>query len=111
MAKEHHCPNCGAQPCNASTSKIHTCGVCAAVWEEVLSETPPAPKAAAAPPTPPPAAPAKPATPAAPAPPRPAPPANPPAPSPAPAPRAEDGPPPRGKRLSDVVAAAKVKRC
>ncbi|MFA5896667.1 MAG: hypothetical protein WC985_07160 [Thermoplasmata archaeon] len=46
MAKEHHCPNCGAQPCNASTSKIHTCGICAAVWEEVISEPRPAPSPA-----------------------------------------------------------------
>lgn len=66
MVKEHHCPNCGPQPCNASTSKIHTCGVCAAVWEEVLGEGAPAARAVA-----PPAAPAKPvalATPAAPTP-------------------------------------------
>lgn len=59
MAREHHCPNCGPQPCNASTSKIHTCGVCAAIWEEDLSVPVPAPAA------PRPAAPAaQPATPA-----------------------------------------------
>jgi hypothetical protein len=43
MAREHHCPNCGPQACNASTSKIHTCGVCAAIWEEDLSIPTPAP--------------------------------------------------------------------
>jgi hypothetical protein len=37
MAKEHHCPNDGPQPCNASTSRIHTCGLCNATWEEDLS--------------------------------------------------------------------------
>lgn len=52
MAREHHCPNCGPQACNATTSKIHTCGVCATIWEEDLSV-----------PVPPPAAP-RPATPA-----------------------------------------------
>jgi hypothetical protein len=46
MAKEHHCPNDGPQPCNASTSRIHTCGLCNATWEEDLSG-PPAPATAA----------------------------------------------------------------
>lgn len=65
MAREHHCPNDGPQPCNASTSKIHTCGLCAAIWEEDLSAPTPAPAAvrpttaATAAPVPP--APAKPA--------------------------------------------------
>lgn len=136
MAREHHCPNCGPQACNASTSKIHTCGVCAAIWEEDLSAPAPvAPRAAtpapAAPPAP--AAATKPAVPAAPAPaaPKPAPPAAPSAapaapvtpPTPAPptraappvaaaAPRASTAPPAAGtKGLAEIVAAAKVKRC
>jgi hypothetical protein len=77
MAREHRCPNCGPQPCNASTSKIHTCGVCAAIWEEDLSVpvpgTAPAPPASAAaapvavPPKP--ASPATASAPAAPSPP------------------------------------------
>ncbi len=49
MAKEHHCPNCGAQPCNASGSTIHVCPVCVTRWEEVLPEDKPAPAPAAAP--------------------------------------------------------------
>ncbi len=58
MAKEHHCPNDGPQPCNASTSRIHTCGICNATWEEDLS-TPPPPQASppSAPPVVPPKAP------------------------------------------------------
>ncbi len=68
MAKEHHCPTCGAQPCNASTSKIHTCGLCAAVWEEVITDAKPAPPPAKPPaPATPPAA-AKAAAPASPVP-------------------------------------------
>ncbi|HYS72492.1 MAG TPA: hypothetical protein VEO96_00705 [Thermoplasmata archaeon] len=55
MAKEHHCPNDGAQPCNAAGSIIHVCPLCYARWEEVIPEdkpitAPPAPKPA--PPTP-----------------------------------------------------------
>lgn len=73
MAREHHCPNCGAQACNASTSKIHTCGVCAAIWEEDLSAPVPAPtppRPATPVPAPTPAAPvARPATAPPPAPP------------------------------------------
>ncbi|HYS99573.1 MAG TPA: hypothetical protein VEO20_02805 [Thermoplasmata archaeon] len=55
MAKEHHCPNDGAQPCNAAGSIIHICPLCYARWEEVIPED----KPVAAPP-------AKPATPPAP---------------------------------------------
>ncbi len=98
MAREHHCPNCGPQACNASTSKIHTCGVCAAIWEEDLSAPAPAPtlpRPAAPAPAPAAAAAAtvKPAAPATPVPPKPAvpapasptpPPAAPAAPKPAP---------------------------
>ena len=75
MAREHHCPNCGAQSCNASTSKIHTCGVCASIWEEDLSApvaAPAAPKPAATAPVSPTSAPPKPAAPIA-TPPKPAP--------------------------------------
>ncbi len=143
MAREHHCPNCGPQACNASTSKIHTCGVCAAIWEEDLSApapapTPPrpatpAPAPAAAPPVAvKPTAPATPGPPkpavAAPASPTPAPVAPKPAPAaspaaPKPVPPAAPAPPavasmtaarpatPGGKKLADVVQAAKVKRC
>ena len=80
MAREHHCPNCGPEACNASTSKIHTCGVCAAIWEEDLSAPAPAPTPPRpATPAPAPAAAAaaapKPATPASPVPPKPATPA------------------------------------
>jgi hypothetical protein len=57
MAKEHHCPNHGAQPCNASGGIIHICPLCYTRWEEVIPEDRPAPA-----PTP-----AKPAPPAAPA--------------------------------------------
>ena len=58
MAKEHHCPNDGAQPCNAAGSIIHVCPLCYARWEEVIPEDKPAP------PSPPkPAAPTAPATP------------------------------------------------
>ena len=68
MAKEHHCPNDGAQPCNAAGSIIHVCPICYTRWEEVIPEDkpapPPTPKPAAA--APPPAAP-KPAAPAPPA--------------------------------------------
>ncbi len=108
MAREHHCPNCGAQACNASTSKIHTCGVCAAIWEEDLSVPAPAPK-----------------PPVAPAPPAPKPTAAPtPASAPAPVPAPTLGPaaatkpaaPPQpttigAKPLSTVLGDAKVKRC
>lgn len=140
MAREHHCPNCGPQPCNASTSKIHTCGVCAAIWEEDLSApvaaaprptapatpaaatttkpaAPPAPAPAAPKPSAPPAASAAPA--AAPVAPKPAatpataappPSAATPAASPAPQPAAQ-GPTGAARTLTEVVAAAKVKRC
>lgn len=134
MAREHHCPNCGPQPCNASTSKIHTCGVCAAIWEEDLSapvpaptpSKPPAPSPAAgpatpaAPPPPKPVAPvATPPKPAAPATPAPSPPAvtklasASPAPAAAPAPsRAASPPAPQtAKGLSEALQEAKVKRC
>ncbi len=91
MAREHHCPNCGPQTCNASTSKIHTCGVCAAIWEEDLSVPVPVPAPPAAPGVPKPAPPAvaspKPAAAATPTPaPSPAPAAKPAAPSPPSAP-------------------------
>jgi hypothetical protein len=58
MAKEHHCPIDGAQPCNAAGSIIHVCPRCYTRWEEVIPEDKP---------TPPPAAPrpAAPATPVA----------------------------------------------
>ncbi len=56
MAKMHHCPNDGAQPCNAAGSIIHVCPLCYARWDEVIPEdkpapapTPPAPKPAATP--------------------------------------------------------------
>ena len=72
MAKAHHCPIDGAQPCNAAGSIIHVCPICYTRWEEVIPEdkpappTPkPAPTAAPPPTTPKPAAPAAP--PAAPA--------------------------------------------
>jgi hypothetical protein len=58
MAKEHHCPNDGAQPCNASGGIIHICPLCYARWEEVVPEDKPAPPPApkpAAPPAPKPA--------------------------------------------------------
>ncbi len=139
MAREHRCPNCGPQACNASTSKIHTCGVCAAIWEEDLSApvvatprpaapapsapAPAAPDAKPAPPATPGPAAAKPTPPAAP-PPAPAAPtatAVPPKPA-APPPVAAPGAPAAGKpstpstpagpkTLADIVAAAKVKRC
>ena len=60
MAKEHHCPNDGAQPCNASTSRLHTCGLCNATWEEDLGAPMPAaavPAASGSKPSPPPSAP------------------------------------------------------
>ncbi len=38
MAKEHHCPNHGAQPCNASGGIIHVCPICYARWDEVIPE-------------------------------------------------------------------------
>src|SRR5436309_427089 len=54
--KEHHCPNDGAQPCNASGGIIHVCPLCYARWEEVIPEDKPAPPTTApkpaAPPTP-----------------------------------------------------------
>ena len=53
MAKLHHCPNDGAQPCNASGGIIHICPLCYARWEELIPEDkpapPPAPKPAALP--------------------------------------------------------------
>jgi len=42
MAKVHHCPNDGAQPCNAAGSTIHVCPLCYARWDEVASEEKPA---------------------------------------------------------------------
>ena len=42
MAKEHHCPNHGAQPCNAAGSIIHVCPLCYARWEEVIPDDKPA---------------------------------------------------------------------
>ena len=110
MAKEHHCPKCGAQPCVASTSKIHTCGVCASIWEEDLS-APVAAPAAAKPATPAPPAPA-PAT----APPKPtAPVTTPPKPSPAAAPGTETqaagaAPKPAAIPTPPAAAAAPVPR-
>ena len=83
MAREHHCPNCGPQACNASTSKIHTCGVCAAIWEEDISVPVPSPGPLAAPAAP---------KPAAPAPPRPA--AATPTSAPSPSPAAKPAAPP-----------------
>ncbi len=138
MAREHHCPNCGPQACNASTSKIHTCGVCAAIWEEDLSApavaaprpaapapnvpSPAAPAAKPAPPAAPAPAAAKPAAPTAPpatpaaaaVPPKPAAPAPPPAAALAAPPAAKPSVPTSAvgpKTLTDIVAAAKVKRC
>jgi len=91
MAREHHCPNCGPQACNASTSKIHTCGVCAAIWEEDLSIPTPAP----APPRP-----------AAPAPAVAAVPSTAPKPlTPAPAPARPPSPPPAAPALTKPAAA------
>ncbi len=55
MAKEHHCPNHGAQPCNAAGSTIHVCPLCYSRWDEVIPEAPPS-------------APSPPAKPAAPSP-------------------------------------------
>src|SRR5256885_831304 len=43
MAKMHHCPNDGAQPCNAAGSIIHVCPLCYARWDEVIPEDKPAP--------------------------------------------------------------------
>src|SRR5438067_13802204 len=43
MAKMHHCPNDGAQPCNAAGSIIHVCPLCYARWDEVIPEDEPAP--------------------------------------------------------------------
>lgn len=56
MAKEHHCPNHGAQPCNASGGIVHVCPICYVRWEEVIPEDKPAPT-----PAPKPAAPIAPA--------------------------------------------------
>lgn len=53
MAKEHHCPNDGAQPCNAAGSIIHVCPHCYARWEEVIPEDKPAPTPATKPVAPP----------------------------------------------------------
>ncbi|HEX9339858.1 MAG TPA: hypothetical protein VF992_01620 [Thermoplasmata archaeon] len=60
MAKEHHCPNDGAQPCNAAGSIIHVCPLCYARWEEVIPED--RPVAPAPPPKPAPPATAAPAS-------------------------------------------------
>ena len=49
MAKEHHCPNDGAQPCNAAGSIVHVCPICYARWEEVIPENKPSPTPALAP--------------------------------------------------------------
>ena len=63
MAKEHHCPNHGALPCNAAGGTIHVCPICYTRWDEFIPEdkpvaTPPPAKPAAAPPASPPATPA-----------------------------------------------------
>jgi hypothetical protein len=42
MAKEHHCPNHGAQPCNAAGGTIHVCPICYTRWDELISEDKPA---------------------------------------------------------------------
>ena len=55
MAKMHHCPNDGAQPCNASGGIIHICPLCYARWEEVIPEDKPTPTPAPKPATPAPA--------------------------------------------------------
>ena len=49
MAKEHHCPNHGAQPCNASGGIIHVCPMCYARWDEVIPEDKPVAPAPAPP--------------------------------------------------------------
>jgi hypothetical protein len=49
MAKEHHCPNHGAQPCNAAGGIIHVCPIDYLRWEEVVTETKPAPAPAPSP--------------------------------------------------------------
>ncbi len=38
MAKEHHCPVHGAQPCNASGGIIHVCPIGYERWDEVVEE-------------------------------------------------------------------------
>jgi hypothetical protein len=43
MAKVHHCPIDGAQPCNAAGSIIHVCPICYSRWEEVIPEDQPVP--------------------------------------------------------------------
>lgn len=48
MAKEHHCPNHGAQPCNAMGSTIHVCPLCLTRWDELISEVKPVVAPAAA---------------------------------------------------------------
>ncbi len=48
MAKEHHCPNHGAQPCNASGGIIHVCPICYTRWDEVIVEEKPSPAPAPA---------------------------------------------------------------
>jgi len=60
MAKAHHCPNDGAQPCNAAGSIIHVCPLCYARWEEVIPEDKPivTPRPVPKPPPPTPATPA-----------------------------------------------------
>jgi hypothetical protein len=58
MAKVHHCPIDGIQPCNAAGSIIHVCPICYTRWEEAIPEDQPAqPSKPAAPPAPPAAAP------------------------------------------------------
>jgi hypothetical protein len=53
MAKVHHCPIDGVQPCNAAGSIIHVCPICYTRWEEVIPEDQPAPAPKpAAPPAP-----------------------------------------------------------
>jgi hypothetical protein len=51
MAKVHHCPIDGVQPCNAAGSIIHVCPICYTRWEEVIPEDQPvaAPKPATPP--------------------------------------------------------------
>jgi hypothetical protein len=52
MAKVHHCPIDGVQPCNAAGSIIHVCPICYTRWEEVIPEDQPATPKPAAPPAP-----------------------------------------------------------
>lgn len=39
MAKEHHCPKCGTQSCNALSGNLHVCPTCTSQWEEEIVET------------------------------------------------------------------------